>query len=579
MAAERDEKAKKKVAAVKSKLSKPNPKTKQHQYRIEVSPGAVKVIKVDVKGKIVGVGMAALESDPVWADKAFIERLSQAVREASRDAKIPKGTNFACSVVASGPQIVMQRFTLPELAHQSMLDNVKHEIASYLPGTASQFVIGAEVQKRNESVEEGKVPTIDVFVAAIPKDMATAISTAVTWGGFKVVAVDASENVRVRLINRFSKIQGGVPSSYGILDLTAANPHISLYLDGYFYSTHYFTGAQNQIHSGATINEMESLMSSAEIAKATVEVGQHDVEAILAEITFVVDFIKYQERGSNLESIFVMGRTQPGFVERLTGGLGIPVYSSDMWLRKGIVEDVKGDPGYYLDAYASGVPSTVIGAQHMLDLKTEVIIKNPMRRMALIAGSIVAAMVAALALGIIIPLVQEGVLMLRYANLAIEEARVQEIVLAAPTDGEIAERRNDINFYKTRLDGIDAFYKEFVQASTVVPILFEATVAVTDIEQQDISDQGFTSVFKVTAEEDIIVVEASAVHFNHVADLIEYFRGRTIEYDDGYDPRAVLPIFRAVGTEEVKESDTSNFASGTSAYDLDLIMRRGMGVR
>jgi len=186
----------KKRTGTKVKLSKPNPKQKHALHRIEISPSIVKVLRVDAKGKIIGSGIARLDGDPIWADKTWIDRLSQKIRDAARNAKIPKGSNIACSVVANGPQVIVQRFAWPEISHQAMIENAKFEIASYLPGAASGFVISAEVQKRNEAVED-KMPTMDVFVAAMPNDMAVAISTAVTWAGFRVINLDVSENVHV----------------------------------------------------------------------------------------------------------------------------------------------------------------------------------------------------------------------------------------------------------------------------------------------------------------------------------------------------------------------------------------------
>ena len=82
----------------------------------------------------------------------------------------------------------------------------------------------------------------------------------------------------------------------------------------------------------------------------------------------------------------------------------------------------------------------------------------------------------------------------------------------------------------------------------------------------------------MSAEEDIILVKASAIHFNHLADLIEYFREHTIDYDET-DHRSELTIFRSVGAPEVLETNTTDYTTGTTTYDLGLIMRRGMGVR
>jgi|GEM_PF-1304967 len=627
----------KKKPVVKSKLSKPNPKQKQHTYSIEVGMDSVRVIKVDPKGQITGSGVASYGGDAMWSDNAWVDRLSQCVRAASREAKVPKGTGFLCSVVSGGPNVIVQRFIWPELGHQAMLENAKHEIASYLPGTVSNFVISAEVQARNEA-EGGKAATIEVFVAAMPKDMATAISTAVAWAGFKIAKFDISENVRTRLVKRYCSVGGNLPASYGIMDLSGANPHITLYLDGFFYSTHYFTGAQNPTVQGATIEEIEARNASVGDAFAGGAEVEHDAGAYLSELTFVVDFIKYQERASNLECILIYGRTQPGFAERISSGLDIPVYPYDEWMNTAVLQGVKGDPGQYLDVYASGIPSAVVGAQHMMDLKTAVIVKNPMRRLIIQASAMVAAMLALLAIGIAVPLmIQMGHLVAYHAM----DAEYDEVTAlraranALPLEATTAR----VSSIRALLAGINAFYTEFAQASVIVPIIFDAEIDnIRDVDE----DQGFTQIFRVSASQDDITIGATAVHFDHVAGLIEYFRemmfltdaagnaarfrtdangnpviedGRFILDENGdtiitriivdpvldengnpvleengtpifvssfpeqdYWPHAQF-LFRNTGAGSVREGDTREFELGTADYVLSLIMRRGMGVR
>lgn len=628
------ENAKKK--SVKSKLSKPNPKQKQHVYSIDVGMDSVRVIKIDAKGRITGNGVASYNTEPQWSDNAWIERFSDYVRDAARSAKVPKGAGFLCSVVSGGPNVIVQRFTWPELGHQAMLENAKHEIASYLPGTASNFVVSAEVQARHEA-EGDNLPTMEVFVAAMPKDMATAITTAVTWAGFKVAHLDIYENVRTRLVNRYCRVSGNLPNSYGILDLCSPNPNITLYLDGFFYSTHYFTGAQSQLPQGTTIEEIEARNESVKTTIGGAE-GEYNAEAYLTELTFVVDFIKYQERASNLECILVYGRTQSGFAERISAGLDIPVYAYDVWMNTGVTADVKADPGLVMDAYAASIPSTVIGAQHMMDLRTAVIVKNPMRRLVIQASVMVAAMLAILVVAILIPIMIQVGIQMEYNAMDPEYARVMQVDYESWKDEDIYQKRAVVERLGMLLVGVDAFYREFLQASVMVPLIFGAEV--TGIHPPGVvDDQGFTVISHVGASADGVAVEATAIHFDHVAGLIEYFRDMMIltdEFgnaarfmmdwggnpvlDDASPPRFILDfeegdkvitfvenvydydeegnlvvvgftypeedywpyaqfLFRNIAAMQVDEEDTTEFEYGTTGYVLDLIMRRGMGVR
>jgi Tfp pilus assembly protein PilN len=272
---------------------------------------------------------------------------------------------------------------------------------------------------------------------------------------------------------------------------------------------------------------------------------------MLGEISFVVDFIRYQERGSNLEAILIMGRTQPGFAERLSAGLDMPVLSNDAWMRSSIIEDVKGDPGLFLDPYASSLPSTVIAANHMMDLKTVVMVKNPARRLFAVASGLMFVLLSVLAVGLLIPFMTERRLQNEYNDLDELEATVQRIVAMAHTQAQVDERREELEFIETRVDGIDAFYDEFAQAAVVVPVLF---------------DSGFSRIQRIDATEDRILVSARTDHFNHLADMVDYLRQHS--------------LFRTARTINiVTEEDTTRWEEGTTTFDIEIFQERRAGAQ
>lgn len=290
-------------------------------------------------------------------------------------------------------------------------------------------------------------------------------------------------------------------------------------------------------------------MGSIDSAK-TESVVEHNVEALLGEISFVVDFIRYQERGSNLECILVLGKTQPGFAERLSSGLDMQVYANETWMRTSIFDEVKGDYGMYVDAYASGLPSSVIGAQHMLDLKTVVMLRNPGRRLFAIASGMTFVLACALAVGLFIPFMIEQGLRRENAERDRREVEVEAFEQDSPTQDALDALIEDVEFIETRVDGIDAFYDEFAGAAVMIPIIFQA---------------GFSGIHEVEAVEDRIDITASSTYFNHLADLIEYFRdNRLIRVANAADALVV-------------ERDTRNFEDGTTDFKITIYQVRGAG--
>jgi hypothetical protein len=296
----------------------------------------------------------------------------------------------------------------------------------------------------------------------------------------------------------------------------------------------------------STLDEMDAMNAAG--GGSAPPPTEHNVEAILSEISFVTDFIKYQER-SNLEAILIMGSVQAGFAERLATGLDIPVYATEDWVRPGIVDSASGGPGVYLDTYAAGLPSSIIGFQHMLNMKTEAIIRNPKARLTAIASGLAIGIFTALAFGIFIPYIMEQALRLEYRRMDARADYVSNVVYYAPSPEEIDGLLVDIDFIETRVDGIDDFYAEFAQAAVVVPIIFEA---------------GFSHIEEISAVEDRVIIHGWAIYFNHVADLLEDFRNHE--------------LFRASGVLDiVEEFDTTDNYYGTTEFEAVIFQERRAG--
>jgi hypothetical protein len=243
-----------------------------------------------------------------------------------------------------------------------------------------------------------------------------------------------------------------------------------------------------------------------------------------------------------------MGNTQSGFAERLSAGLDMPVYTPETWLVSGFADSIKGELSFYMDAYASGIPSLIIGPQQRMDVKTAGIVRKPGRRLVLIASAAAVVILSALFVGITIPFAIEQGLQGDYRALDREQVRVDAVVAAAPTNMQLVDLRDEVALYSTRLMGVHDFYAEFAQAGVIIPIIFQS---------------GFTQISNVNVAEDNINVNVAAIEFEHVAEILEDLRAH--------------PLFRTAGTSSVNESDTTDRVTGTAEFSVSVIMRRGMG--
>ena len=521
---------------IKKKPALSKPGSKAHDLiSFEITESFVKAVKISSRGVILAAGIQTLDGEPNWASHEWIMQLASAIKSAASNAGISRGIlgyTIPCVVIVGGPQIIIQRFVWPLLPYQAMEINARQEISSYLPGNPDQFVIGVEALREHDNAEAA---LIDVAVSAIPKDMALAMSTAVKWAGFKAVRVDVKENARARLACHYSN-KSDISKAFGILDLNSPKANITLFVNGVFYSRHYFADV---------ITMQEGL------AYETPSPPSFDAESIISEIMYVVDFMKYQERDAEFECILALDtKSLSDAIKKISEGMDIPVISTGSWLSDTVSRVMKANCGSYLDAYAASIPSALVSRKHMMNLKIVPIEKASKRKAVLQVSAYLIFMGLLFAVGFLIPGAWLNELRQQYHTLDEEEARVSAIDMAAPSASHINSLQQQAQALEVAIDGILMFYSEFSRPVAVMNMLQSAGFA------------GFTDVFVLG---DSIIVNVSAIDFNHVAQLLEYFRSHEY-FSDAY-----VNMF--------EEADTADNVSGTVSFTMSIRMRRGMGVR
>ena len=119
---------------------------------IDISDNVVSVIKLDPEGMMMRAGSAKAPSLPPVPDDAYVTDLSKAIRNAAWAAKVSMGFGASCIVVSGKPEMVIQRFTWPDMPAEALQSIVREEMIPFLPGDPSHFTIGCEVLRREENI-------------------------------------------------------------------------------------------------------------------------------------------------------------------------------------------------------------------------------------------------------------------------------------------------------------------------------------------------------------------------------------------------------------------------------------------
>jgi len=334
---------------------------------IDISDNVVSIIKLDPEGIMMRAGSAKAPTMPQQPNDAYVTDLSKAIRNAAWAAKVSMGFGASCIVVSGGPEMVIQRFTWPDMPTEALNAIVQEEMIPYLPGNPSHFTISCEVLRR----EEGSgPPMLEVIAAAMPIELSAAITTACRWANFKPKRVELRENARGRFAHYWcAPVEGEIPQTYAILDIGPGLANIAFYHKGLFHSNRYFTP---EIVKLGEVKDFDLLM--------TVKAGgiddnenaiRYDPLKLTEDIVSAISHFNRSTDGAGISCVLLMDDENiPGVDENLRTQLREPILKPSQWVTPGIKRPNlrRIDQAQFLDAFAAGMPS-ISGHEGRMDLR------------------------------------------------------------------------------------------------------------------------------------------------------------------------------------------------------------------
>jgi len=293
---------------------------------------------------------------PASPNDAYVTDLSSAIRKAAWAAKVSMAFGASCVIVSSLPNVVLQRFTWPDMPEEALIPIAHEEIVPYLPGPLEHFSVGCEVLKQ---VQTGGAPMIEVLVAAMPIEHSSAMATACKWANFKPKRMDLRENARGRLAHYWcAPVEGEVPSTFAILDVAPGFASIAFYYNGMFHSNRYFTPEMVKLEE---VDDFELLMS---VKGGGVDDNQntmhYDPGRLSDDIISAINHFHRLVPGSRLQCALLMAEENiPGVEDHLRAKLDMLVLKPSQWVSPGMKRPNlrRVDQAQFLDAFAAGMPA------------------------------------------------------------------------------------------------------------------------------------------------------------------------------------------------------------------------------
>jgi len=323
---------------------------------IDIRENTVNIIKLDPDGVMLRAGSAKAPPMPASPNDAYVTDLSSAIRKAAWAAKVSMAFGASCVIVSSLPNVVLQRFTWPDMPEEALIPIAHEEIVPYLPGPLEHFSIGCEVLKQSQS---GGAAMIEVLVAAMPIEHSSAMATACKWANFKPKRMDLRENARGRLAHYWcAPVEGEVPTTFAILDVAPGFANIAFYYNGMFHSNRYFTPEMVKLEE---VDDFELLMS---VKGGGVDDNQnamhYDPGRLSDDIISAINHFHRLVPGSKLQCALLMAEENiPGVEDHLRAKLDMLVLKPSQWVSPGAKRPNlrRVDQAQFLDAFAAGMPA------------------------------------------------------------------------------------------------------------------------------------------------------------------------------------------------------------------------------
>ena len=343
---------------------------------IDISDNVVSVIKLDPEGMMMRAGSAKAPSLPQTPDDAYVTDLSKAIRNAAWAAKVSTSFGTSCILVSGKPEIVIQRFTWPDMPTDALQSIVQEEMIPYIPGDPSHFTIGCEVLRREENVAGSAM--LEIIAAAAPMDYTAALTTACRWANFKPKRMELRENARGRFAHYWcAPIEGEVPTTFAILDVGPGLANIGFYHHGLYHSSRYFTPELVKLEE---VQDFDLLMTVKAGGIADNEKAmRYEPDTLTNEISSAINHFNRSVQGSGISCVLLMDDENiPGMEESLRAQLDTLILKPSQWVTPGLKRPNlrRVDQTQFLDAFAAGVPP-LTSYESRMDLRLPEALTSP----------------------------------------------------------------------------------------------------------------------------------------------------------------------------------------------------------
>lgn len=310
---------------------------------IDIGSSTVKIVQMKKNNKVYRCGIEMIPEGMVNQGRIEASRqLTDIIKNSMKANKI-KGNQ--CSLCISGNEVIVRELKLPEMNENQIMENIKHEITSFLPLNHDEYCIDYKVLEYMPALNSapGKMR---IMVAAVPNAVVHSYINMLKRANLKVAYVDVLPNIAGKLV-KWVKINHSCERNFnniGIIDFGARTTNITILKDdNYIIHKSIANGGDyltSQIAEKLNIDfmEAESFKKKANFFESNFRNNEclfikNIIDFLMTDIDRTIEFYKNRNGQNGLDRIYIMGggsllKGLPGYIkERLNVEVA---YMSDM---------------------------------------------------------------------------------------------------------------------------------------------------------------------------------------------------------------------------------------------------------
>ena len=329
---------------------------------IDIGSGFVKIVQIK-NNKIVRSGMKAIPQGLINQGRILeASQLSKLIRDVIKENRI---SGKLCSLCVSGNEIIVRELKLPEMTEEQVMENVKHEITSYLPIKQEEYSIDYKVLEYIQP-QEGQAGKLRIMVAAVPDSLLQSYVDALKLAGLKTVYVDVAPNILGKLAK---KITQGNAGNIGFIDFGAFSMNFTVTKNGNYIlhksinngGDYLTTQVSNKF--GVDQLEAEELKKKTNFFENNYGNGENlfvenHMNYLISDIERTIEFFKSRNNQVGLDVIYVSGGGSllQGLTTYLETHLSIKIVSISEAIRQYRRDNEKSDAMVF---YALAIGTTL----------------------------------------------------------------------------------------------------------------------------------------------------------------------------------------------------------------------------